>query len=1255
MNYSSKIATSILVFLSGFSSVNAQFGPLERISPIATYVQDAKPVDIDDDGDMDVVVSSRFDGRITWFKNDGFGNFPEYQIILELDPDAREIAFADFNQDGLIDFAIGRGNYGNTPNKVLVNMGGVTFEEIDLPTPTNNQFVSSPSFIDMDNDGLLDLLILRYGYWYKNLGNNQFGDPFFLPVGDWHLQLVMDLDGDSLPEAFFRSSYTFKYLKNDSAGIQFSEVDIDVSSDQIYGLIDIDMDGDVDPVFKQSLVGVTHTVSWMENLGNGQLGLVHDMGNSIPYGETVVADIVGSSMPEFIHLYHPLMAYHVENGILVAPDTLVMGSIGWLNAANFADFNGDGNMDMLTERGLLIVFGNGTTENWGDQILHLNTPTYCMDIDLVDMNNDGLEDLLATSFHDIATIEVLPYLGNGEYADRSEHIVYSHTHIEELLTPDFNADGIPDVAHYSWYDKDFDCEINDGAGGFSTSHLLHEEGIDHTYDAAIQDFDNDGDLDIIQVPYQLAPFEIRLFRNTDGQFVPEDNGSSYSAGAALVRSVDVEGDGDIDVVVAMRGDFLNGIPSGIILLTNDGNAVFTQQFFPSEPEWYQLSMSVEDFDQDGDIDVAITYGNGSNFTVRMCEFQFGEYVYQTIDENNALVAYISHGMDVDNDGLVDIVCLSQYFTGDGTTGLFWYKNLGGLSFQEPFFQPAIDPFVNLEMGYEMWQPFDMESIDRDFDGDEDLFVSEMSGSVFYIENLFWGSYRITGDLFVDTDTNGIHGPSDLPFPFISVTIDPTSSAFYSNAAGVYNALTGLGTYTITPSFDTNLWTLSSPFSNYTVTMDSSSSLVTDRDFGVIPNGVQPNGNLEVIEFAGACNNDGFMWVSLQNTGNTILSGMIVLEISPLIDPQSIESEADSIVDNRLYFSVDSLYYYDLEQWVISVGMPSEQFIGQAMVSSAVYYDNSGFERTDAATAYLNCAYDPNDKYETTGIGPEGMIENGQWLEYTIRFQNTGNAPATQVVIRDGLSQHVDRSTLTPISWSHDMELSVEPDGEAVFKFEEIMLPDSGSDYAGSQGFVRYRIKADSTLMPGTRILNQARIIFDLNPPVITNTTSNMVMCFDPEEQLIVLDSIILQSPFSNPLSQQWFFEEDMIAGATTGSFQPAQNGVYHVEAIYPVDCKVSSEPFLFVATGIMGEEPLSAVIYPNPNNGNFVVQLSGAVENEAVLLVTDAVGRTVIRQKQLVNALTTVNATGLSEGLFLVFMESRGARSFLGKVVVTRD
>lgn len=139
------------------------------------------------------------------------------------------------------------------------------------------------------------------------------------------------------------------------------------------------------------------------------------------------------------------------------------------------------------------------------------------------------------------------------------------------------------------------------------------------------------------------------------------------------------------------------------------------------------------------------------------------------------------------------------------------------------------------------------------------------------------------------------------------------------------------------------------------------------------------------------------------------------------------------------------------------------------------------------------SYDPNDKQGLPlGYGPNGNILPGQYLEYKIRFQNTGTDTAFTVVIRDTLSQALDLTSVRPGASSHPYVYTVNGEGILIFDFPNIMLPDSNVNQEASQGFVEFQVSQRDSLPLGTVIQNTAAIYFDFNDPVITNTTRHTV-------------------------------------------------------------------------------------------------------------------------------------------------------------------
>ncbi|MBP6825412.1 MAG: DUF11 domain-containing protein [Saprospiraceae bacterium] len=139
------------------------------------------------------------------------------------------------------------------------------------------------------------------------------------------------------------------------------------------------------------------------------------------------------------------------------------------------------------------------------------------------------------------------------------------------------------------------------------------------------------------------------------------------------------------------------------------------------------------------------------------------------------------------------------------------------------------------------------------------------------------------------------------------------------------------------------------------------------------------------------------------------------------------------------------------------------------------------------------SYDPNDKQGfPTGYGDEHRIRPGQELEYMIRFQNTGTAPAYNIVIRDTLPVWLAPASVRPGAASHPYTWALSGQGVISFNFNNIQLPDSNTNLAASQGFVSFRVGQQTDVPLGTKIYNSAAIYFDFNEPVITNQTLHTV-------------------------------------------------------------------------------------------------------------------------------------------------------------------
>ncbi|MBX2910006.1 MAG: PKD domain-containing protein [Chitinophagales bacterium] len=236
-------------------------------------------------------------------------------------------------------------------------------------------------------------------------------------------------------------------------------------------------------------------------------------------------------------------------------------------------------------------------------------------------------------------------------------------------------------------------------------------------------------------------------------------------------------------------------------------------------------------------------------------------------------------------------------------------------------------------------------------------------------------------------------------------------------------------------------------------------------------------------------------VKVSNIGNTIASGLLTL---------SLDTNLTFVYSNQqgVYNSSSHTVSWNLNN-ILPVGnkvvgsmlmTPTSLPIGSPIFTRAEFVTTSNCTETnlnnniDTTHQTVVASYDPNDKH----VSPEGNIaNNGQELAYTIRFQNTGTAPAVNVVVLDTLDNNLDWSTFEFKNASHSC--NIQQEGNLVsFRFSNIMLPDSLHNEAESHGFVSYKIKAQQNLPNNTPIHNRAAIYFDYNEAILTNTTVNTI-------------------------------------------------------------------------------------------------------------------------------------------------------------------
>jgi hypothetical protein len=352
--------------------------------------------------------------------------------------------------------------------------------------------------------------------------------------------------------------------------------------------------------------------------------------------------------------------------------------------------------------------------------------TSSTDVDLVDVDDDGDLDLFVAEGTDSPAPRpnrLLLNNGGGVFSDVSlTHLPPGMANSTKADFGDIDGDGDLDAIVANLGPEQL--LINDGDGVFldGSSRLPPPPGFlqDITADARLSDVDGDGDLDILlsnENPFNPSPTgggQNRLLINDGtGTFSDQTTARLPSAtdqtGAMLPG--DIDGDGDLDVVVLNRGQD--------VVLINDGLGFFSDETSARFPTTSDSSRGggLADLDGDGDLDLVV--GNSRNEPVALYLNESGIFSARDFGAE-PLPNETDTGLelvDLDEDGDLDVYLpnAGAFTVGHGFGGGpdRYFRNNGRAKFKDRtanHFPTVLDPTTDAAFG------------DIDGDGDLDLIV-----------------------------------------------------------------------------------------------------------------------------------------------------------------------------------------------------------------------------------------------------------------------------------------------------------------------------------------------------------------------------------------------------------------------------------------------------------------------------------------------------------------------------------------------------
>ncbi len=379
------------------------------------------------------------------------------------------------------------------------------------------------------------------------------------------------------------------------------------------------------------------------------------------------------------------------------------------------------------------------------------------------------------------------------------------------------------------------------------------------------------------------------------------------------------------------------------------------------------------------------------------------------------------------------------------------------------------------------------------------------GGVFVLLTDTLGNYfhlNVTGQLYNDANGNGTFDTGEVSFPDKLISTAPLNYYAFTNEEGKYNLLIGNDEDFIITVDSINYWDIIEPSSSINFSVDTSMTGEIFPGYDFLFDYTSPVHDVAVQLYQSPIvpGFESYNTLTIYNLGNQYGEmGTATLQFPSVLNFSDAIPAYSTFLDTTITWDYSGLDPYEPQifkgNYIVDVSATLGEFVQTTGYTTDGGFDINIVNNADTWETEIVSSFDPNHKtVAPVGDGVNGNIDfSTEYLTYTIEFQNTGTAEAQFINIYDTLSKHLEMTSVEMLSSSHDYTMYLNELGILRWNFDSIFLPDSATDFIGSMGYLKFRIKIKDDVVIGDVIKNTGAIYFDYNSPIITNTTINTLI------------------------------------------------------------------------------------------------------------------------------------------------------------------